>query len=240
MNKELIKQVQLELTKQGFKPGIADGILGPKTEAAIVAFKVSKGLAARPYLGPITLSKLLGGDEEDYLEFDGLQLPWVNELGKHIGWHEVTNNAALRAWLKSDGSTLGDPAKLPWCGDAIETAVRLTLPNEWGITDRRLRANPYWALNWVYFGVQCKPAYGAFAAFRRDGGGHIAVLIGFDKKHNRFRVRGGNQANRISDTWIDAKRMAPACPRKPATWAQELPPLPYMDSEGQIISQNEA
>lgn len=240
MNKELVKQVQLALAQAGFDPGDADGVIGPKTEAAIVAYKIANGLVSRPYLGPVTLAKLIGGDADDYLEIESLQLPWVNELGKHLGWHEVQNNAALETWLRSDGSTVGDPSKVPWCGDCMETAIRLTLPNEWVITDKRLRTNPYWALNWVYFGVQCKPAYGAISAFRRDGGGHIAVLMGFDKKHNRYRIRGGNQSNRVSDTWIDAVRMAPACPRKPSTWAHELPPLPFMDSTGAIISHNEA
>ncbi len=114
----------------------------------------------------------------------------------------------------------------------------MSLPDEWAVTDQRLRVNPYWAQNWEYFGVASKPAYGCQAVFVRPGGGHIACLIGYDPGLNRYRIRGGNQSNRVGDTWIDAKRMV-AC-RKPKTWEHDLPPLPVMNSRGLIVSTNEA
>ncbi len=236
MNKELVKEIQIALKEKGYDPKGTDGVLGPNTEAAIVAFKIHEGLAARPYLGPITIAKLLGGEPED-LPPQAIQFPWVNEMSKHMGWEEVGNNEALRAWLKSDGATIGDPAQIPWCGDCMETSIRLSLPHEWDITDKRLRTNPYWAQNWQYFGVQSKPLYAALGVFRRNGGGHIALLMGIDRKLNRLRIRGGNQSNRVSDTWIDAGRMIAT--RKPATWDGALFPLPEMNSIGQIISVNE-
>jgi hypothetical protein len=193
------------------------------------------GLAARPYLGPLTIAALLGGTPKE-----SVQLPWINQLAKHMGWDEKIDNQALREWLKSDGATLGDPAKNPWCGDCMETAIRLGIPGEWEVTDQRLRANPYWAQNWQWFGVECKPAYGAVAAFVRPQGGHVACLIGYDPGLKRFRIRGGNQSNRVGDTWIEAKRMLEHGCRKPKKWGQDLPPLPRMNSAGAIVSTNEA
>lgn len=238
MTTHSIKEIQIALKGQGFDPGEIDGVMGPKTEQAIIAFKIKHGWAGRPFLGPLTIAALFGGEPEDMPD-QTAQLPWVNELAKHLGWHEVINNAELEKWLRSDGATVGDPAKIPWCSDCMETAVRLSLPNEWAVTDPRLRANPYWAQNWQFFGLRCDPPrYGSLGVFKRDGGGHIAALIGIDRKLNRLRIRGGNQSNRVSDTWIDARRMI-AC-RKPQTWHSELPKLPEMNSSGQIISANEA
>lgn len=242
MDKELIIKIQKALLDAGFDPKGLDGIIGPDTEKAIIAYKVSKGLAARPYLGPLTLSSLFGGVDPASPHMQSIiptiVLPWINELTKHMGWDETKDNATLREWLKSDGSTLGDPAKLPWCGDCMETAIRLSLPNEWANTDKRLRVNPYWAQNWQYFGEESRPLYGALGVFVRDGGGHIACLIGVDNRLRKYRVRGGNQSNRVSDTWIDIRRCIAT--RKPSTWSSALPKLPEMNSEGQIISTNEA
>ena len=77
-------------------------------------------------------------------------LPWIVEGKKVWGLHETTNNAELTAWLKSDGKRLGNPAKLPWCGDYTETAIKNSLPNEPFVGP--LGENPYWARNWLKFG----------------------------------------------------------------------------------------
>jgi hypothetical protein len=235
MDKELIMKLQAALKKAGFDPKGVDGVIGPDTEKAIIAFKKSKGLAARPYIGPLTLEALIG---EEPPEDAVVQLPWINQLAKHMGWDEKIDNQALREWLKSDGSTVGDPAKIPWCGDCMETAIRLGLPGEWAITDKRLTVNPYWAQNWQYFGLPSERLYGALGAFVRPAGGHIACLIGYDPGLKRLRIRGGNQSNRVGDTWIDANRMI-AC-RRPQKWDHDLPALPVMNSRGEIVSTNEA
>jgi len=50
-------------------------------------------------------------------------LPWMVEAKKVMGLHENRDRAVLAKWLKSDGKTLGDPSKLPWCGDFVDTAI---------------------------------------------------------------------------------------------------------------------
>lgn len=233
------KEIQARLNEKGFGPLDVDGVIGPATDAAIIKFKKSVGLAPRPYIGPVTLAALFGNGDVSHVDTNLVDvLPWDAELKKHLGMSEITNNKALREWLRSDGSTLGDPAKLPWCGDTIETSIRLGLPDEWAQTNATLRSNPYWALNWALFGVPSPLAYGCILTFKRSGGGHVAELIGIDPKRKMLRVRGGNQANSVSDTWIAQARMN-SC-RKPATWSHPMPPLPIMNSAGKIISTNEA
>jgi len=57
--KNKIRAVQAKLNEEGFDPGPADGLMGPKTKAAIKAFQSSKGI---PIDGKISdsLLKALG------------------------------------------------------------------------------------------------------------------------------------------------------------------------------------
>lgn len=238
------RTIQKALKEKGFDPGPIDGIMGPRTEAAICRFKASEGLWARPYIGPITLSRLLGPaaalQKRDGTPAGSTEAPWVNELGKYLWKHETRDNAKLKAWLKSDGRTLGDPKELPWCGDAMETAIRLSLPMEpWS---GRVAANPYLARNWLDFGVPCEMSYGAIAVLwrgsRNGTSGHVAAVVGYDPKRRRLRIRGGNQSNMVSDAWISEDRVLGY--RKPATWRPTLPPVPIMNSKGAVVSRNEA
>ena len=230
------RQVQQALNRHGYKL-VEDNIMGPNTEAAISDFKGKHGLMPRPLIGPLTEKLLFGGGTKPRKKPDDEKSPpWVNELGRHMGWHEVYNRSALMAWLRSDGGTLGDPSKLPWCGDAMHTAIRLTLPDEKFPGD--LGKNPYWARNWALFGDKSDLRYGVMVVIVRGSGGHIATAVGYDPVRKRVRIRGGNQSNAITDTWIDEARVIAY--RAPKTWPHELPPIPIMNSSGQVISRNEA
>ena len=160
-------------------------------------------------------------------------LPWMIEAKKVMGLHETRDRAVLAKWLKSDGKTLGDPSKLPWCGDFVDTAIELALPDE--PRPGKLGENPYWALNWLLFGKACNPAYGAVVAFERPGGGHVGFLVGQDEK--RFYVLGGNQGDSVSVTPIDRGRARGY--RWPTTYNGRPGDLPKMKS-GSASSKNEA
>ena len=68
-------------------------------------------------------------------------------------------NWSYMDWLVRDGRSLGDPSKNPWCGDFVETCIRMALPDESLLGARG--TNPYWARNWPLFGQTVQPITGA-------------------------------------------------------------------------------
>ena len=131
------------------------------------------------------------------------ELPWIEEGKKVFGLHEIKDNAKLKAWLLSDGKTLGDPKALPWCGDYVETALKKSLPEE-KLTGN-LAKNPYWARNWLELGENTAPVYGAVIVFSRDKGGHVGFVVGED--NTDYYVLGGNQSNTVCISRIAKNRM---------------------------------
>lgn len=222
-----VQSVQERLKALGFDPGPIDGDMGPQTESAIIAFKRAMGLKMRLWVGPQTWDLL----HEPRFDFGEKELPWLVEAKRVMNLHEVYDNVALRHWLASDKHTLGDPAKLPWCGDFVETAIRLAIPGE------PVPNNPYWALNWRTFGVPTAPTYGAVGSIKRNGGGHVFFLVGQDR--TRYFALGGNQSNKVSVVPIDKSRCPPESFRWPKTYDREPVNLPSMTSSA-ASSINEA
>jgi uncharacterized protein (TIGR02594 family) len=161
--------------------------------------------------------------------------PWITEGMKVNGLHEVRDRDRLSKWLRSDGKFLGNPSKLPWCGDFVDTCINLALPDE--PRPGNLGKNPYWALNWNLLGVKVAPCLYAVVTFQRQGGGHVGFLMGEDATH--YYVFGGNQGDTVSIVRIEKKRMKAI--RWPST-ALHLPrrPLPLLRADGTPVSRNEA
>lgn len=197
--------MQTVLYHQRFYRGPVDGTPSPEFDAAISKFKASVGFVERPFFTEVTLKKM---DITPDL-FSLHPAPWMNEMARYLGMHEKRNWLDLSTWLKSDGKTLGDPSKLPWCGDAVETAIKLTLGRDLFVKNSNpaLVENPYWALNWLVFGTKeevfPRPLYGAVAVFERKGGGHVGFVAGYDHGRQRLLIRGGNQSDTVSDAWMD-------------------------------------
>lgn len=161
-------------------------------------------------------------------------LPWMVEAKRLLGRHETRDKTWLMRWLASDGRTLGDPEKLPWCADFVETCIRLALPTE--PFRGPLAENPYWARNWLRFGQAAQPTYGAVLVFERGSGGHVGFAVGQD--NDALFVLGGNQSNAVTVARIAKARLLGA------RWPAIVPPrpisLPTMTA-GQInFSNNEA
>jgi peptidoglycan hydrolase-like protein with peptidoglycan-binding domain len=55
-----VVELQNLLKSKGFNPGSADGVFGPKTKAAVLAFQRSQGIAADGIVGPQTWGRLKG------------------------------------------------------------------------------------------------------------------------------------------------------------------------------------
>lgn len=158
--------------------------------------------------------------------------PWIVELGRVGGWHEVRDKKKLMDWLGSDGRLLGDPSQIAWCGDAMETAILRTLPEEPVVSDTG--GNPYWARSWRGFGVPCKFVLGAMMVMKRGNGGHITTLIGLSPDGKRFMGRGGNQSNMIRDSWFDLDRVI--AKRWPKTYPVAYQrPAPILNEQGKVI-----
>lgn len=229
-----IRWVQTRLRKLGFNPGLIDGDRGPLTDAAIVEFKKSIGFQARPYIGPLTMAAL---GFRSHTATSAGSLPWLDVFERVRGMHEVRDNGFLSRFLRSDGRTLGDPSKLPWCGDLIETIFRLSLPDE--PFPGALGQNPYWARNWALFGRGLSyPMFGCVGVWSRTGGGHVGCIVGQDR--TSWYVDGGNQSNEACRVRISKTSRKLIAARWPATYPHKPEELPTMTPGDLVFSTNEA
>lgn len=233
MSKEIVQSVQTRLQELGYYSGKIDGDAGPNTEAALSDFKGAHGFIARPYPVIQTLHLLFNEDAKAKAKpIVSGEPAWMVEARSKMGLHEVRDYTELAAWLRSDGPTLGDPRKLPWCGDFVQTAIKLTLPDE------PIPINPYLARNWLKFGVETKPRLGAVMVFWRGSrngiSGHVAFYVGEDA--STYHVLGGNQSNQISVTRMAKDRFLGArWPKTDATTTGSV-----AKAATGAISQNEA
>ncbi len=223
--------IQTALKSAGFDPGNLDGVWGRRTISAVEAFQKAHNLDVDGVVGPQTSGVLFAGAGATASILD--VPPWYSIALRKMGLNEVRDKAALMFFLKSDGNALGDPSKLPWCGDFVETCVALALPKE------PMVDNPYYALNWLRFG---KPLgkndfyRGAVAVFQRDGGGHVAFVAGHDA--TTVHTLGGNQSNSVSISKVAKARLVGL--RWPATYPFPTGnPLPETSFDGTITT-NEA
>jgi uncharacterized protein (TIGR02594 family) len=221
--RESIRKIQQGLIELGYSLGRAgaDGIYGPATERAARAWIARTGDKA-PAPEPVVATKLP-------------EFPWLEEGKKVFGLHEIRDNAKLKAWLRSDGKTLGDPKALPWCGDYTETAIKNALPSEpfTGV----MAENPYWARNWTFFGKTVKPCYGCVLVFQRPSGGHVGFAVGEDSTD--FYVLGGNQSDSVNIVRISKSRLLPGGARWPSTHGGDGVKLPVMSPSNIPRSVNE-
>jgi hypothetical protein len=59
-----IREVQIELQRQGFEIGTPDGMLGPRTKQALIAFQKQRGFQATGEIDHDTFGALSGGQSE--------------------------------------------------------------------------------------------------------------------------------------------------------------------------------
>lgn len=121
--------IQRKLKALGFDPGALDGIPGPRTTAAVKAFQIDNRLTVDGIVGPETLRALFGEVKPPIAE-PTARYPWLGIAISKKGLHESRDYAELSRFLRSDGETLGDPRKLPWCGDFVQTCIALGCPGE--------------------------------------------------------------------------------------------------------------
>lgn len=233
-------QVQRRLNALGFNAGPEDGIRGAKTIAAVRAFQKSKRLVVDGLVGPKTAGKLFAEKGQRFKPVSATKVPdnwpWVDIAERKMGLHERIHNKSLMEFLSFGGRTIGDPAKIPWCGDLVETCITMALPEE------PVPQNPYAAINWLKFGISCNPQPGAILVFWRGSPqswkGHVGFYVGEDATH--YHVLGGNQKNSISITRIAKSRLREDGVRWPSTAMAPVGSALRKSSVGLLSTVNEA
>lgn len=186
--------VQSRLTLHGFAVPV-DGDWGRVSINQLRNFQAMMGLAVTGVTDAATEAALKAQPADGRPDFRPAPAqtmpPWMAELHRRMGLHEVTHKASLIDFLKI-GKFLGDPARLPWCGDAIESAVAKVLPSE------ALPSNPFWAQAWASFGIDVRePIVGAIGVIRWSAkAGHVGVVAGVEA--GKVILLGGNQSNAIT------------------------------------------
>jgi uncharacterized protein (TIGR02594 family) len=229
-----IRQLQTKLGEIGYMPGPIDGAFGRLTIAALKHFQRDHAIAPNGIANAETIQALFYEGVAIHQPALALTVPpWLSEVRRKTGLTEAgPGRFKLIAWLRSDHNYLGDPAKYPWCGELVATAIALTLPDE------ALPSNPYWALNWSAFGRPVSPSVGAILVFHRPGGGHVGFCEGQAGDH--WIVRGGNQSDSISVARVAKARCVAI--RWPATYPMPSTPAwtTGTNAAGVAITRNEA
>jgi uncharacterized protein (TIGR02594 family) len=127
---------------------------------------------------------------------------WLAVARKDVGLAEIPgkeHSPVIQRWLKSLGAWWTDD-ETPWCGTAVAHWMRETgmpLPRHW-----------YRAKGWLDWGVVLEhPLVGCVVVFEREGGGHVALVVGQDQNGNLMCL-GGNQGNRVTIAPFKRQRVA--------------------------------
>lgn len=225
-----------------------DGIPGRLSQAATIAFKLSQGLSGSVSVGPQSISAMNAALSKAGATkpisatptVQGLDPVWIIEARRYLGVTEVAgprSNPTILGWAKRLGAkALGmsyTDDDTPWCGLFVGAMLSATLPKE------PLPAILVRAAEWMKAGVPIAiPTYGAIAVFTRAGGGHVGFVVGRSADGKLLRILGGNQSNRVSETWISADRLTGF--RYPVTDNNPRRAAPILNAAGALVSRNEA
>lgn len=156
---------------------------------------------------------------------------WITEAKKHLGTKEIPgakHEPKILAWWKSikRGGIKSD--EVPWCAAFVGGCLEAV-----GIVSSRYES----AKSYLTWGQKLHaPLPGCVVVFYRDGGGHVAFVVGVDKSGNLMCL-GGNQGNAVTIAAFSRDRAIgyrwPAAVPLPRTTA-----LPVM--AGGTLSRNEA
>lgn len=234
MNKSDWKRIQERLHKLGFNPGTIDGIRGRNTIKAVKLFQAARGLEADGIVGPKTFAALFGaGNTGDSPRFDSM--PWFDEALRLEGTREVAgpdSNPVILDWADNLALDYEDD-DIPWCGLFTGHCVGSALPDE------TLPAAILRARAWESFGKAAEPQRGAVMVFWRSslasGKGHVGFY--FAEDGDTYHVLGGNQSNSVNVTRVSKDRFLAA--RWPLTAMEATGEIVVGDASG-AISTNEA
>ncbi|KIN72683.1 NlpC/P60 family protein [Sulfitobacter guttiformis] len=244
-----ITERQTLLKKYGFYAGRIDGIHGPLTAEATIAFKRSRGLLARDYVGPVTMAALREGIKPVPANiFTGavganIEMPtWLRLATSYLGLREIPgprHNAKIVSWWEALGLHFRDD-ETPWCAGFVNAMIHQSgLP----IVSKNRAAALGW--RWNGYGKRLDgPALGAVMSMTRPGSpgsGHMTIVAGRDRR-GRIMGLGGNQGNSVSINPYDAYQRDAQYhwpEGAPQPDAVGLATLPIITSTGSVLT-NEA
>lgn len=229
-----IREIQTRLKVHGFEPGRVDGVFGPLTASAVVAFKVSKGLSPRDYVGPITMAELR---KEPNNQIAPPSLPddpvWLRRARQEIGVSEIAGRQHSKRIL-----SYWELAKLPFSDDETPWCAGFcnAMLEDSGIKGTRSGM----ARSFERWGQPCGPLKGAVVVLWRNSKnspyGHVGFLTGKDQYGN-LMILGGNQGDAVNIKPFLASRVVTY--RWPIGFNLDGSPVEVVQSNGQV-STNEA
>lgn len=201
------RAVQARLKQLGFDPGALDGVLGPRTRAAVIQFQTAQGLTPDGIVGPLTRSALFGtaAAAPRPSETVPTEMPWLIEAARLRGLKETpgtASNPVITDWAADLAVPYGGD-DVPWCGLFAAHCMRSALP------EADLPTNILGARSWLQFGTPVLPQLGAVMVFWRGAPtgwqGHVGFCWAEDDAC--FHILGGNQSDSVSISRIDRKRL---------------------------------
>lgn len=228
------REIQTRLKVHGFYHGTVDGRESEALTKAIIAFKVSKGLAARDYVGPITEGELRKAPSTKTAPPIVAGEPvWLRRARQEIGVSEIVgqqhSSRVLSYWEKSKLPFRDD--ETPWCAGFVGAMLE-----DCGIKSTRSGM----ARSYEKWGQPCGAVPGAIVVFWRgsksSGSGHVGFVTGKDQ-HGNLMVLGGNQGDAVNIRPFPTERVVGY--RWPAGFDPSGAPLQTVTSDGKV-STNEA
>lgn len=160
---------------------------------------------------------------------------WLSVAATHIGIREIPGSlsaAVIQRWAADLGvSAIYDNDDVPWCALYLNRVMKACHLPMTGSGYDLLRARMFATWGQPLDGV----ALGAILVFTRPQGAHVGLYLG--ETDTLYHIRGGNQSNAVSDTWIAKDR----CTAR--RWPAGLP-LPIQQpivttTNGMPVSDNE-
>ncbi len=238
----VVKEIQLALSRFGY-PLKGTGYFGGATDAAVSAFQRRAGIEADGVVGPVTARALdQARDITPHVPEEVTRPLWVTYGISTIGTKERPgsgDNRVIIDWARDEGGDIAAAYthdSIPWCALWANHILTKTgfkgTETLWALDFANVRKWPCTKL--------AGPAVGAFAPMKRDGGGHITVVIGKDQ-HGNVMGLGGNQSDEVNITPFATSRL-----NQGFYWPMGAPidlatvgfnKLPIVKSNGQLSTQ---
>lgn len=244
MSGDIVRQAQLALAEKGYNLK-GTGYFGNATDTAVETIQRKAGIKIDGEIGPITaniIDKLPAASLLPTIEHLEVSRPlWLEAGLKYLGTKEFAgskDNPVIIDWAKEEGVDIEEQYthdSIPWCAlfaNHILTKVGLK------------GTETLWALDFAGKWPSVRlagPAVGAFAPMKRQGGGHIMVIVGRDQIGNVMGL-GGNQSDAVTIAPFAVSRLNQGFywPKGPS-----LPPyvglksLPIVKSNGKVSTNEE-